>query len=121
MDSEASLSEPGAKVQLPKGLSPPFGVYVNGIEQRLGTDFRSDGEFLWFKETLVREGRLGFWRWFSMFLGIGNTYRPNDGVDITCHVNGHPVAFTALPIETLREPQRSGPLKGAHSFDPAQR
>lgn len=121
MEREGSLENPGAKVELPKGMKPPFGVYVNGIEQKEGVDFRSDGKYLWFKTALVREGRLGFWRWFSMFLGIGNTYRPNDGVDVICHVRGHPVAFTALPIETLRDPERDGRLVGAHSFDPAQR
>lgn len=111
----------GARVRIPDGLYPPFTVFVNGIEQTEGEDFRIDGRFLMFRETLVREGRLGFWRWFWMLLGVANTYRHNDGVDISARIEGKPYVFTALPIETLKEYDFSGGRRGAVSFDPSGR
>lgn len=116
-----SINEPGARVTLPAGLKPPFNVYVNGIEQTEGKDYRVSGKHLFFREILVREGRLGFWRWSMMFLGVANTYRHNDGVDVICRVKGRPHAFTALPIETLGDPQNDGQRTGAVSFDPSAR
>lgn len=113
--------EPGARVRIPDGLKPPFQVFVNGIEQERGRDFVVNGQFLVFKAVLVREGQLGFWRWFSMFLGIGNTYRANDGVDIAFRSEGRPQILTALPIETLGERRSDHGQSGPTSFDPAGR
>jgi hypothetical protein len=113
--------DPGARVQLPDGLNQPFSVHVNGITQEPGEDYRIEGRYLLFRASLVHEGRLGFWRWTTMFLGIGGTYRPNDSVDITFRRNGRPYALTHLPVETLIEVDRSGPLRGAVSFEPTRR
>ncbi len=113
--------DPGARVELPEGLSPPFKVFVNGIEQQRGRDYVVNGRHLLFREALVREGRLGFWRWFSMFLGVGNTYRANDGVDVTFRSGDRPQILTALPIETLGDPRTDFGQRGATSFDPAGR
>lgn len=113
--------EPGARVKLPEGLAPPFQVYVNGIEQMRGTDYVVNGNHLVFKAVLVREGKLGFWRWLSMFLGVGNTYRANDGVDVAYRANGRPQIVTALPIETLGDPRADFGQHGPISFDPAGR
>lgn len=112
------LFEPGARVKLPDGLNPPYGVFVNGIAQVAGEDYRQDGRFLLFRATLVREEHLGFWRWFGLFLGVANTYRANDGVDVTCRVKNRPVSFSALPIETIGEPEEGKRMSGAISFDP---
>ena len=30
----------GSKVQLPKGVRPPFEVYINGVPQTAGEDFK---------------------------------------------------------------------------------
>jgi hypothetical protein len=113
--------EPGARVEIPEGLNPPFDVFVNGIRQKRGTDFVINGRFLVFRAVLVREGPLGFWRWLSMFIGVGNTYRANDGVDIAFTVNGRPQIVTALPIETLGEPRTDFGQRGSTSFDPSRR
>jgi hypothetical protein len=113
--------EPGARVRLPEGLKPPFGVFVNGITQEPGKDFLLEGRYLMFRATLVREKKLGFWRWFGLFLGVANTYRANDGVDITCRIKGRPAVFTALPIETLGDPEPGKRMRGAISFDPSGR
>lgn len=121
MRSDGLPFEPGARVCLPDGLAPPFDVFVNGVQQVRGRDFVVNGQVLLFKAVLVREGRLGFWRWFSMFLGIGNTYRANDGVDVAFFANGRPQVFTSLEIETLGDPRTDYGQHGPVSFDPAGR
>ena len=72
-----------SRVKLPDGAKPPFRVFVNGVPQGEGTDFRIEGRDLVFEDRLLKkEGRLGFWRWTSMFLGLVGTYRQNDSVDV---------------------------------------
>ena len=38
-----------------------------------------------------QEGRLGFWRWLSIFLGVAGTYRRNDTVDVVYTAGGRRV------------------------------
>jgi hypothetical protein len=89
-------------VDLPAGISEPFEVYVNGVRQEPGRDYRIQGFTLVFDRPLKREGRLGFWRWLSMFLGIAGTYRQNDVVDVIYERDGRREVLTGLPP---REPQ----------------
>ena len=71
---------------------------VNGVRQREGADFTRRGDDLVFPRQLENEGRLGFWRWTSLFLGVAGTYRKNDIVDIVYEVNGKRTVRTGLPI-----------------------
>jgi hypothetical protein len=89
-----------SRVPLPAGVREPFSVYVNGVRQELGRDFRVEGGHLVFPKELVQEGRLGFWRWFLGAWGIG-TYRRNDQVDVAWDVDGSPRVAHALAIEPL--------------------
>jgi hypothetical protein len=86
------------RVQLPAGLREPFDVFVNGIPQQPGRDFRRDGDELVFDRRLAREGRLGVWRWLSLFLGVAGTYRQNDSVDVVYQAGGRRVVATGLPL-----------------------
>jgi hypothetical protein len=86
------------RVQLPAGAGPHFQVYLNGVLQEPGRDFRREGSELVFDRTLATEGRLGFWRWLSLFLGVAGTYRQNDSVDVVYEVNGRRVVATGLPL-----------------------
>ena len=43
----------------------------NGVRQQEGSDFRVEGGVLIFDPELVKEGRLGFWRWFWGAWGSG--------------------------------------------------
>jgi hypothetical protein len=88
------------RVQLPAGVGEAFEVYLNGVPQREGSDFWREGNELVFERTLAREGRLGFWRWLSLFLGVAGTYRQNDSVDVVYEVNGERVVATGLPLRT---------------------
>ena len=85
-------------MELPPQVSAPFEVYVNGVRQTAGTDFRIEGRTLVFPRLLAREGRLGFWRWLSMFLGVAGTYRQNDTVDVVYEAGGRRAVATGLPF-----------------------
>jgi hypothetical protein len=89
---------PETRVQLPAGVSGSFEVFLNGVPQRAGRDFRRDGNELVFERPLAREGRLGFWRWLSLFLGVAGTYRQNDSVDVVYEVNGRRHVASGLPL-----------------------
>jgi hypothetical protein len=80
----AGPTGPGARwlVPLPPGAEPPYRVFVNGVPQAEGEDYELRGHALAFPRPLAKEGRLGFWRWLSMFLAIMGTYRKNDSVDV---------------------------------------
>lgn len=75
-------------MELPVAVQPPFEVFVNGVPQRAGVDYDQVGRTLVFNRELSREGRLGFWRWLSLFLGVAGTYRRHDTVDVVCTANG---------------------------------
>jgi hypothetical protein len=79
-------------------VTAPFEVYVNGVLQQAGTDYQLEGRSLVFRRVLAEEGRLGFWRWLSLFLGIAGTYRQNDTVDVIYEVGGRRVVATGLPF-----------------------
>jgi hypothetical protein len=86
------------RVQLPSGLGDEFEVYVNGIRQQPGKDFRREGDELVFERSLAHEGRLGFWRWLSLFLGVAGTYRQNDSVDVIYDAGGRRHVVAGLPL-----------------------
>ena len=91
-------------VRLPRGARPPFRVFVNGVEQREGQDYRVAGDRLVFSRSLAQEGKLGFWRWLSMLLGIAGTYRKHETVDVQYEVAGKPRVAADLKPEPP-EPQ----------------
>jgi hypothetical protein len=86
------------RVPLPDSVGDEFDVYVNGILQQRGVDYGIEGRHLRFLQPLAKEGRLGFWRWTSILLGVAGTYRKNDSVDIVYQFDGRKVVATGLPI-----------------------
>ena len=88
-------------MRLPDDLMRPFEVYVNGVPQTEGVDFRIEGRTLVFERNLKTEGRLGFWRWLSMWVGVAGTYRQNDSVDVVYERGGQRVVATRLPLEPV--------------------
>ena len=85
-------------VDLPPEVGLPFEVFLNGVPQREGVDYQVRGHTLVFDRPLAEEGRLGFWRWLSLFLGIAGTYRQNDSVDIVYRRGGQRVVASKLPF-----------------------
>ena len=86
-------------------MRPPFRVFINGVEQREGDDYTVRPGALVFSRALAQEGKLGFWRWLSMLLGIAGSYRKHETVDVQYKVNGKPMVATGLKIEPSEEPQ----------------
>jgi hypothetical protein len=73
-------------------------VYVNGVLQREGLDYRVEDGALVFARELRSEGKLGFWRWASIFVGVAGTYRQDDSVDVAYEVGGEKRVATKLPF-----------------------
>jgi hypothetical protein len=96
---EGSLQ--GTRVRLPADVARPFEVFVNGVEQQEGSDYRIEGRTLVFERELRTEGKLGFWRWLSLWVGVAGTYRQNDSVDVAYRRGGKPVVASRLPLEPL--------------------
>ena len=86
------------RVQLPAAVGERFEVYINGVPQQPDRDFRREGQELVFDRQLAREGRLGFWRWLSLFLGVAGTYRQNDSVDVIYEAGGRRIVAAGLPL-----------------------
>ena len=89
---------PRSIVRLPPGVRAPFDVYVNGVRQRLGTDYRVEQGALVFDKEL-RKDRIAKWRWFLGAWGVG-TYRQDDSVDVRYErPDGTPAVAEKLDIE----------------------
>ena len=89
---------------LPPAAQEPFEVFVNGVPQRRGKDYDVRGRELVFEKALAKEGRLGAFRWLSIFLGIAGTYRENDTVDVVHQVGGRRTV-TTLQFKEASEPR----------------
>jgi hypothetical protein len=91
--------ESRSRVELPAQVTGPFEVYVNGVRQELGVDYELEGRSLVFTRELAHEGRLGFWRWLSLFLGVAGTYRKHHTVDVVYQVGAaRSVATGLVPV-----------------------
>lgn len=80
--------EVGRRVRLPRGAEPPIRVYVNGVEQSEGSDFRIRGREIVFERPIVKEGKVSGFRWLAMLLGLFGTYRKNETVDLEYRLGG---------------------------------
>ncbi len=89
----------GTLVDLPAGVARPFEVYVGGVLQREGSDYRVKGRELAFSRELRQEGRLGFWRWASILFGAAGSYRQNDVVDVIYERGGRRAVESGLPVK----------------------
>jgi hypothetical protein len=89
-----------SRVTLPPNVPPDIQVFVNGVPQEEGRDYRREFDELVFDRALAKEGRLGTLRWLSMLLGVAGTYRKNDQVDVVFESGGRFVHLTGLDIAT---------------------
>jgi hypothetical protein len=74
----------------------PFEVYLNGVHQVRGQDYRVREGALVFDRAL-RKDRVSGWRWFLGAWGVG-TYRQDDSVDVRWSADGRPRIAEALEI-----------------------
>ena len=85
-----------ARVDLPPYVPAEFDVFVNGLRQEPGVDYEVVGRSLVFSRTIAQEGKLGFWRWLSIWLGIAGTYRKHETVDVVYESGGRRGVVTGL-------------------------
>ena len=85
-----------SRVDLPTHVPPDFEVFVGGVRQERGVDYEVVGRSLVFPRAIAQEGKLGFWRWASMWLGIAGTYRKNETIDLVYDVGGRREVVTGL-------------------------
>ena len=88
-----------ARVEIPPHVTGDIEVFLNGVPQVEGRDYRRDGRTLVFDRPLAKEGRLGTIRWLSMLAGVAGTYRQNDSVDVVYDSGGKRLVATDLPIK----------------------
>jgi hypothetical protein len=84
------------RVYLPDHVPASYEVYINGVRQVEGLDFQVEGRSLVFPRALAQEGKLGFWRWASMWLGVAGTYRKHETVDVAYEEGGRRQVETGL-------------------------
>ena len=71
----------GRRLKLPVGAEAPYVVFVNGVEQREGTDYDVRAGEIVFRRQIVKE-KVGTGRWLAMYLGLFGTYRKNETIDL---------------------------------------
>jgi hypothetical protein len=84
------------RVELPPHVPDDFEVYIAGVKQDRGVDYEVVGRSLVFPRAIAQEGRLGFWRWLSMWLGVAGTYRRHETVDVVYELGGRKQVETGL-------------------------
>jgi hypothetical protein len=94
----------GNRVQLPRGAEPPFTVFINGVEQGEGKDYRVSAGEIVFSRPILKEQRVGFGRWLAMFIGLFGTYRKHETVDVQFRRHGKLELASDLPIHGDRAP-----------------
>ena len=90
------MNVPESRVQLPDDVPEEFEVFVNGVRQEAGRDYRVQGRTLVFERELHHEGKLGAARWTSIFLGVAGTYRKHDSIDVVYERGGRKTVATGL-------------------------
>jgi hypothetical protein len=93
------MNVPESRVELPPDVPEEFEVYVNGVRQEPGVDYRVQGRTLVFTRKLHQEGKLGAARWTSIFLGVAGTYRKHDSVDVVYERGGRKTVASGLTPE----------------------
>jgi hypothetical protein len=94
----------GNRVRLPRGAEPPFTVFINGVEQSEGDDYRlSRGEIV-FSRPILKEAKVGFARWLAMLIGLFGTYRKHETVDVQFTRAGKVELASDLPIRADEGP-----------------
>lgn len=87
----------GRRLKLPDGAEAPYGVFVNGVEQREGVDYNLRAGEIVFSREIVKE-KVGTGRWLAMYLGLFGTYRKNETIDLQFQRDGKTELRSDLPV-----------------------
>jgi hypothetical protein len=91
-------------VDLPDHVDGEFQVYVNGILQQPGADYRTDGRTILFPRVLEPEVEMTKLQQLRALLGIAGTYRKHDSVDVAYRHGGRNLVATGLPFRSVSPP-----------------
>ena len=91
------------RVDLPSYVPDDFEVFVNGVRQTRGADYEVLGRSLVFPRPIEQEGKLGFWRWAGMWLGVIGSYRKHETVDIVYELGGKRQVATGLQPKPIQD------------------
>jgi hypothetical protein len=89
--------EVGRRIRLPNGAGRPIQVFINGTEQREGSDYSVHGRDIVFSRPLVKEKVSGA-RWIAMLLGLFGSYGENDSVDVHFRHGGKTQVITDAKV-----------------------
>lgn len=110
-----------SKVDFPDDADPDAAesveVYLNGIKQVPGDDYEVDApaRAIYFFKPIRKEGKLGWWRWLWITIGVVGSYRQNDSVDVHCLAGGRRSHHVNLPIDVLVEPDEQQKADFVHT------
>ena len=88
----------GRRVKLPAGAEAPYAVFVNGVDQREGVDYRVSAGEIVFSRQIVKE-KVGTGRWLAMYLGLFGTYRKNETIDLQFQRGGKTELVSDLAVQ----------------------
>ncbi|HEX7243949.1 MAG TPA: hypothetical protein VF245_00100 [Solirubrobacterales bacterium] len=88
----------GRRVKLPPGGEAPYVVFINGVEQKEGEDYRVAAGEIVFSREIVKE-KVGAGRWLAMYLGLFGTYRKNETIDLQFQRAGKTELVSDLPVQ----------------------
>jgi hypothetical protein len=87
----------GRRVKLPAGAEAPYAVFINGVDQREGTDYEVGDSEIVFSRQIIKE-KVGTGRWLAMYLGLFGTYRKDETIDLQFHRGGKVELISDLPV-----------------------
>lgn len=87
----------GDRVRIPNGAEEPLAVFINGVEQREGTDYEIEGREVRFVKPIIKE-EIGTGRWLAMYLGLFGTYRKDEKVDLQYQREGKVELRSDVPV-----------------------
>jgi hypothetical protein len=89
--------EVGRRVRLPSGAERPIQVFINGMEQKEGTDYSIHAREIVFSRALVKE-KVSGGRWIAMTLGLFGSYGKNETVDVHFRRGGKTQVISDAPV-----------------------
>lgn len=89
-------ASPETWYDLPAGIQEPFEVFVNGVPQQPGADYRHVQGALVFPRALAPEPEMSRLKWALGILGIAGSYGKHDTLDVVYHHDGRRLVATGL-------------------------
>ena len=87
----------GRRVRLPQDAGEPITVFINGVVQTEGDDYKLTPGGVLFTRDIIKE-KMNKSRWLAMYLGLFGTYRKHETVDVQFTRGGKTELMSDMPI-----------------------